>query len=213
MICNGFSKFEIGQIARRQWAKQISPISNRRRIRVTLQLSSIQISAREMRPYSSGYLPIRFHPPSLSPIHMRICTRANARDKKKELEFIPQNRDKSRNIPAINMTIQITDTAGRIGRPRIYSYLGQEQKGIERFRSPFPCPIWETRDASLRQMNSRRLLYRSVYPSRSRTLAIFTDARTRIKRSIRCTRNADRIRKRAPTAYRLYTHTSPLTRM
>lgn len=70
---------------------------------------------------------------------MRICTRANARDKKKELEFIPQNRDKSRNIPAINMTIQITDTAGRIGRPRIYPYLGQEQKGIERFRSHFPA--------------------------------------------------------------------------
>lgn len=46
-IRTGSSKFEIGQIARRQWAaKQISPISNRRRIRVTLQLSSIQISTR-----------------------------------------------------------------------------------------------------------------------------------------------------------------------
>lgn len=38
-------KFEIGQIARRHWTKQISPISNRRRIRVAPQLLSIQISA------------------------------------------------------------------------------------------------------------------------------------------------------------------------
>lgn len=51
------------------------------------------------------------------------------------------------------MTIQITDTA-ELGARWFIRVLDENKKGIERFRGPFPCPIWETRDASLRQMNS-----------------------------------------------------------
>lgn len=125
-------------------------------------------------------------------MYARECT-----DKKKDLGFIPQNRDKSGNIyiymymyiPTINMTIQITDTAGRIGRPQIYPYLEQEQKGIERFPCPFPYFRFERLETHCSVPPNEFPVDSSIDPSIFRdqdSRRFYGCSRTRVKWSIRC---------------------------
>jgi len=159
-----------------------------------------------MRPYSSGYLPHSFLPPC-PPFRPYICAyvRAWIRGmKKKELGFIPQNCDKSGNIYP---SYKYDDPDYRYGQPRIwhsriYSYLGQEEKRIERFRSPFSCPIWKTRDASLRQINSRRLpsIVSVLRDPDSRRFYGCSDAR-QTEHTLQNADRRDRQNKKASTGY------------
>lgn len=176
-----------------------------------------------------------FHhvPPLSIPSYICPYVRIRAREctkKKRSSGYVPQNRDKSGNMypsykyddPSLSPRLSIRPA--ELSVRGFYPYLGQEQKGIERFSPDAHFPGRETRDASVRQMNFRRLLYRSVYPPRDlpgspRTLVIFTDVRIRALSNGAHTRaaNAERVRQNKKTSIGSVTahaHVShPLTRM